>query len=208
MAKQIREVFGIEPKNLEDFVLASQICQAEAKKFFVEMVRLKKWRMTGLIWWNVMDCWPQFSDAIVDYSFRRKLAYLYLKRVQRPACIMIGEPENWVCRVVLGNDSREAVQGRFAIRDADTDAILLEGAAEAGPNENRPLGSVPASRGHQKLFLIEWELNGERGFNHYLLGTPPFELGRYRAWLAKLAPGDAAAFVHHGLRASDEGVRC
>jgi beta-mannosidase len=201
MAKQIREVFGIEPDNLEDFVLASQICQAEAKKFFVEMVRLKKWRMTGLIWWNVMDCWPQFSDAIVDYYFRRKLAYLYLKRVQRPACIMMAEPENWACRVVLGNDSREAVQGRFAIRDADTDAILLEGAADAGPNENRPLGSVPASRGHQKLFLIEWELNGERGFNHYLLGTPPFDLERYRGWLTKLAAGDPDVLAANGLSA-------
>ena len=199
MAKQIREVFGIEPKTLEDFVLASQICQAEAKKFFVEMVRLRKWRMTGVLWWNVMDCWPQFSDAIVDYYFRRKLAYLYLKRVQRPACIMMAEPENWACRVVLGNDSREAVRGRFTIRDADTDAILLEGNAEAGPNENRPLGSVPASRGDRRLFLIEWDLNGEKGFNHYLLGTPPFRLETYKGWLRRLGVSDAAGFVQRGL---------
>ena len=199
MAKQIRELFGIEPKSLADFVLASQISQAEAKKFFVEMVRLRKWRMTGVLWWNVMDCWPQFSDAIVDYYFRRKLAYLYLKRVQRPACIMVGEPENWQCRVVLGNDSRQGVQGRFAIRDADTDAVLLEGAAEAGANENRPLGAIPVSRGHQRLFLIEWELGGEKGLNHYLLGSPPFDLARYKAWLPKLGVGDSATLVHVGM---------
>jgi len=199
MAKQIRELFGTQPDNLDDFALASQISQAEAKKFFVEMVRLKKWRMTGVLWWNVMDCWPQFSDAIVDYYFRRKLAYVFLKRVQRPACIMVGEPENWHCRVVLGNDSRQPVSGRFAIRDADSDAVLLEGAAEAGPNENRPLGAIPVSRGHQRLFLIEWELNGEKGFNHYLLGSPPFILDRYRAWLPKLGAGEPARMVQTGL---------
>jgi len=199
MAKQIREAFGMEPDNLEDFVLASQICQAEAKKFFVEMVRLKKWRMTGVLWWNVMDCWPQFSDAIVDYYFRRKLAYLYLQRVQRPACIMMAEPENWACRVVLGNDSRQPVRGTFTIRDADTDEVLLEGEAEAGPNENRPLGSVPASRGHHRLFLIEWELNGGKGFNHYLLGTPPFDFGTYKRWLPRLVPVAPEALICGGL---------
>lgn len=69
MADQIKELFGFIPENLEDFVLTSQISQAEAKKFFIEMFRIKKWRRTGIIWWNVIDCWPQFSDAIVDYYF-------------------------------------------------------------------------------------------------------------------------------------------
>jgi beta-mannosidase len=199
MAKQVREAFGIEPSSLEEFVLASQICQAEAKKFFIEMVRLAKWRRTGVLWWNVMDCWPQFSDAVVDYYFRRKLACLYIQRVQRPACVMMAEPESWACRVVLGNDSRRAVRGTFAIRDADTGAVLLEGPAEAGPNENRTLGSVPASRGEQRMFLIDWDLDGEAGRNHYLLGTPPFDLARYRAWLPKLLPCDVETLVRHGL---------
>jgi beta-mannosidase len=196
-------MFGVEPSTLEDFVLASQICQAEAKKFFVEMVRLKKWRMTGVLWWNVMDCWPQFSDAIVDYYFRRKLAYAYLKRVQRPVCIMMTEPSNWVSRVVLGNDSRVPVSGEFRIRDADTGETVIEGQAAAGPNENRALGSVRASRGTQRLFLTEWTLNGERGRNHYLLGTPPFDLARYRGWLASLIQGTADELVQQGFSGAD-----
>jgi len=199
MAKQIHEMFGFDPDSLEDFVLASQICQAEAKKFFVEMTRLKKWRMTGVLWWNVMDCWPQFSDAIVDYYFRRKLAYAYLKRVQQPACIMMGEPESWVSRVMLGNDSRDAVSGEFCIRDADTDEVLLEGPTSTGPSENRTLGTVRASRGSQRLFLIEWTLNGQPGRNHYLLGTPPFDLEHYRAWLGKLGIEDVGKLIREGV---------
>ena len=48
---------------------ASQITQAEAKKFFIESTRLLKWETSGLLWWNVIDGWPQFSDAIVDHYY-------------------------------------------------------------------------------------------------------------------------------------------
>ena len=199
MAKQIRTLFGADAETLEDFVLASQIVQAEAKKFFIERVRLGKWRRTGILWWNVMDCWPQFSDAIVDYYFRRKLAYLYIRRAQRPACIMVAEPEGGACRVVLGNDSREPAEGRFTVRDADTEEALLEGEAHAGPNENRDLGTIPTGDGGHRLFLIAWELNGEEGSNHYLLGDPPFDLAQYRAWLPRLGAPSPGTLVAKGL---------
>ena len=56
MADQIRELFGFEPDNLDDFIAASQISQAEADKFFIEMVRQRKGEMSGILWWNLMDC--------------------------------------------------------------------------------------------------------------------------------------------------------
>ncbi|MBQ7372980.1 MAG: glycoside hydrolase family 2, partial [Clostridia bacterium] len=66
MAYQVRELFGFIPDNLEDFSVCSQISQAEALKFFVEFTRLNKWQKSGILWWNLLDCWPQFSDAVVD----------------------------------------------------------------------------------------------------------------------------------------------
>jgi len=67
MANQLRYLFGEIPDNLEDFVLASQITQAEAMKYFIEHFRSTMWRRTGIIWWNLIDGWPQFSDSVVDY---------------------------------------------------------------------------------------------------------------------------------------------
>ena len=67
MANQIRNMFGFEPDNLDDFILASQIFQAECKKFFIERMRCGKWRRTGMLWWNLRDGWPIISDAVVDY---------------------------------------------------------------------------------------------------------------------------------------------
>ena len=188
MAKQIGELFGSVPDDLDSFILASQISQAEAKKFFVEMTRIGKFRRTGVLWWNLIDGWPQFSDAIVDWYFGKKLAWHYLRRAHRPILVMVGEPDDWRCRVVLGNDSRRVTDVMYRLYDADSDETLLEGRAMAPANANVDLGSIPASRGAQRLFLIEWETaEGERGGNHYLLGAPPFDLARYRRWLDRIA---------------------
>ena len=187
MANQIRELFGIEPQDLETFILASQISQAEAKKFFIEMTRLKKWRRTGVIWWNLMDGWPQFSDAVVDYYFGKKLAYTYIKRSQTPLCLMIDEPAQWHVRLYAGNDSRRDYTGDYTVRDADTNEMLLSGSFTSPANSSSLLGAIPVSRSDHRLFLIEWEVDRASFGNHYLLGTPPFSLDRYRGWLEQIA---------------------
>ena len=192
MAKQVRELFGSVPENLDDFILASQISQAEAKKFFIEMTRLGKWRRTGVLWWNLIDGWPQFSDAVIDWYHGVKLAYYYIRRAQQPVCVMIGEPDTWHSRVVVGNDSRERVRGTYRVVDGDSGDTILSGTFDVAPNENAEAGRIPVSRGEQRLFLIEWDLREPitgtaNGANHYLLGTPPFSLDRYRAWLKAIA---------------------
>lgn len=187
MADQIRELFGVSPDNLEDFVLASQISQAEAKKFFIEMVRLHKWRRTGLLWWNVIDCWPQFSDAIVDYYFGKKLAYYYIRRVQTPVCLMVDEPEGWHLRVVAGNDSRNQARGSYRVWEPDRGETLLEGEFRTEANTNCELARLRVSHGEHRLFLLEWTLEGRKFGNHYLLGKPPIPLDRYREWLKHIA---------------------
>ena len=145
MADQIRELFGSVPDSLEDFILASQISQAEAKKFFIESARLKKWRKTGVIWWNMIDGWPQFSDAVVDYYYGKKLAFHYINRVQLPVCIMVDEPENWHVRITAGNDSREPATGSFRIWDADSNETLLEGRFYVEANGNSEIGKIRIS---------------------------------------------------------------
>jgi beta-mannosidase len=187
MANQVKELFGTVPDNIEDFILGSQISQAEAKKFFVEMTRLKKWHSTGVIWWNVMDGWPQFSDAIVDYYFNKKLAYYYIRRVQQPVCVMVDEPKDWQCRVVVGNDSREDASGHYRIWDADSGETLIEGDYASKANENIEVGRIPIYHSDKRLFLIEWAANGKKYTNHYLQGFPPFSLAQYKSWLNKIA---------------------
>ena len=185
MANQIKELFGFIPEKIEDFILASQISQAEAKKFFIERARLSD-NIWGIIWWNVMDCWPQISDAIVDYYFSKKLAYSYIKRVQEPFFIMISEPEGWYVKVVGINDTLSRKEGTFIISDADGGEKVIDGNFSIEPLSKKVLGMIRVSRGEQKLFIINWQLDGKSYKNHYLLGNPPFSLERYTDWMGKI----------------------
>jgi beta-mannosidase len=187
LADEEKEFFGVVPDKIEDFILATQITQAEAKKFFIEMTRLNKWQSTGLLWWNVMDGWPQLNAAVVDYYFNKKLAYYYIRRVQRPVCVMVDEPKDWHCRVVVGDDSRQDATGHYRVWDADSGETLLEGDYAVRANENLEVGLIPVFHSSKRLFLMEWTANGKKYANHYLQGMPPFSLSQYRAWLPRIA---------------------
>ena len=192
MADQIAQFFGDHAENLDDFILLSQITQAEAFKFFIEQARAGKWRKTGILWWNMLDGWPQFSDAVVDWYFGKKLAYWYIRRSQAHLCLIAAEPRDWQQRVLVCNDTRQARQGTYRVRDADTDETLLQGDFGVPANENATLGTLHTESTAQRLLLMEWESGGEHGVNHYLYGNPPFSPAQYRAWLAKIAALDSS----------------
>jgi beta-mannosidase len=189
MANQVRELFGAIPDDLETFALGSQISQAEAKKFFIEMTRLRKWRTSGILWWNVIDGWPQFSDAIIDYYFGVKLAYHYIRRVQQPICVIVGEPgPGKRLPVIVSNDSRADADVRYRIWDADSSETVAGGVFRSRANENWQVADIRTYASDQRLYLIRWEVDGQQFSSHYLAGFPPFNLERYRrTWLPAIA---------------------
>ena len=182
MMKQITELFTAVPNNLEEFAFASQVVQAEAKKFFIELFRIAKWRRTGILWWNIMDGWPQFSDAVVDYYFRRKLAYHYIKNSQQDICVMLDEPMNWNQRVIVSNDTRTDKRIDCRITDIDTGEAVFAGSFTAPADQSTEIGQIRYARNKQRFFVITWQGDAE-GSNHYLAGQPPFDLAAYRRWL-------------------------
>ncbi len=188
MLNQVREVFGEVPNSLEEFVMESQIAQAEALKFFVERARLSD-NIWGIIWWNIIDPWPQFSDSVVDYYFEKKLAYHYLKRVQRPFIISLTEPQNWAMKVVAINDTFSDAEGFLEIRD-DEEKLVFSKEFSAERMKRSVLGKIEARRGERKLYVITWTLKGsEKSFrNHYILAYPPLELQEYLNWLKLIGP--------------------
>jgi beta-mannosidase len=182
MSKQITELFTVVPDELDEFSFASQAVQAEAMKFLIELFRMGKWRRTGILWWNVMDGWPQFSDAVVDYYFVRKLAYGFIKNCQQDLCVMLAEPEDWNQSVVIVNDTRQDLTIDCRITDIARDEVVFEGRFKALADRAIIVGQIRYVRSTQRMFSIFWE--GEaRGHNHYLAGQPPFVQTQYRDWL-------------------------
>ena len=179
MEKQVKQLFGEVPENPKDFVIASQISQAEAKKYFIERIRVGRPQKTGIIWWNLLDGWPQMSDAVVDYYYDKKIAYGYIKRSQAPFTIAAGEISDWTLPIYACNDTLVEKQGTFTVKDAETEKILVEKQFKVGTNKTEMLARIPVFYSDHKILIIEWEANGEKGFNHYLCGYPPFNLKKY-----------------------------
>lgn len=183
MAKQIQELFGTIPDNLEDFVIASQISQAEAKKFFIELFRLNKGNRTGLIWWNLIDGWPQFSDAVVDYYFDKKLAYHYIKQSQKPVILSFSEPKDWNCVLKAVNDTGKEQVLTYKVTDyTGNNRVVMEGSAVVGDGV-LAIDKIHYSQGAKKIYVIEWSCGEYSGKNHYLSGNPPFDLSEYKQFL-------------------------
>ncbi|MBP3315945.1 MAG: glycoside hydrolase family 2 [Clostridia bacterium] len=184
MDKQVHQLFGEVPTDMEDYILASQISQAEAKKYFIERMRVGRPQKSGIIWWNALDGWPQMSDAIVDYYYNKKLAYHYVKASQKPFIIAADEITSWRLPIVACNDTLEAVSGRVKVSDAESGEILLECAFSAAPNTSTRVSSIPIFYSEQRFLIIEWETSGgESGRNHYLCGYPAISFERYKRFL-------------------------
>jgi beta-mannosidase len=184
MEKQIRYLFGIKPDNLEDYAEASQISQAEAKKYFIERMRVGRPYKTGVIWWNLLDGWPQLSDAIVDYYFVKKLAYTYIKRTQAPFSIISDEADaEGMLSVYACNDSLDAPKGHYEIINAESGETVAEGDFECAVNGNVLLAKVPAVQ--NRMYIFRWNTDRGDGFNHYYCGNIPLDIEAYKSQAKK-----------------------
>ena len=186
MANQVRHLFGKVPDTLEEFAFASQATQGEAMKTFVETYRAGKWRRTGIIWWNLLDGWPQFSDAVVDYYFKKKLAYHYLCRSQQHVCVVCREPAGGRQAVVACNDTLGECRLRYRVTDIENGRELAAGQATAAANAVTELAEIGCDPDARSLYLIEWRGETGEGRNHYLAGRAPFDLQTYREWLRRV----------------------
>ncbi|MBQ8432487.1 MAG: glycoside hydrolase family 2 [Clostridia bacterium] len=183
MEKQIRQLFGKVPTTPEEYIFASQISQAEAFKYFIERMRVGRPHKSGIIWWNLLDGWPQMSDAVVDYYYEKKLAYGYIQRSQAPFIIAIDEIYNWKSKVFACNDTLTEKTGRVRILDVDTQEILLDTVFAAKANTSTVIGELPLYYSDKKFLVIEWTVDGKTCYNHYLCGEFPFDPEQYRGWL-------------------------
>ena len=187
MADQVKTLFGQTFETLEDFAAASQISQAEAKKFFIERFRIGKWRRTGILWWNLIDGWPQISDAVVDYYYDKKLAYDYIKRSQQALCLMFDEPNAaGELALVAVNDTQKDVALCYRVCDAADGAVMAEGETVAAANASVPILRLATQADEQRFYHITWTTaDGVCGQNHYMTGLKNIDLACYRAALAR-----------------------
>lgn len=186
MADQVTTLFGATvPCDLDSFARASQISQAEAKKYFIERFRVTKWRRTGIIWWNLIDGCPQISDAVVDYYYCKKLAYHYIKRSQEPLALMFDEPENGILTLYAVNDLTRNAEFTYKVTDMTEGEVVFEGKGFAPADSSSSLCSLGIKENEKHFYLIEWKIDGESYSNHYMTNIRDIDYSEYMGYIKK-----------------------
>lgn len=189
MARQVKTLFTETPDNLNDFALMSQISQAEAKKYFIERFRITRGRRNGIIWWNLVDGWPQISDAVVDYYYTKKLAYHFIKRSQQPVLLAFDEPDEAGTSITLYgvNDLTDNVTVSYRVRNITDGTVVAKASGMLNAEKSSPLLHIDIQKDEKKFYLIEWEYtrndNTVRGKNHYFTNIIDVDYRAYRAAL-------------------------
>ena len=188
MINQVNLLFGETPDDLDRFIYASQTVQAEAMKYFIEMWRGQKFDdKTGIIWWNLRDGWPIISDAIMDYYFSKKIAYSFIKNVQRNICCLINDPVNGRYPLIAVNDTMDEQTGTVKVTDVETGKTLYKGKFTIPVNSATRVADIPEQDG-QGVLKIEYTTSEGSFTNHYLYGKAPFSLDSYRSWMDRVYP--------------------
>jgi len=198
MINQIKAFFGACPETLDEFILASQITQAEAMKFFVELFRqnrgfnAEKGEKQGILWWNIRDGWPIISDAVVDYYFNKKLAFHYIQRVQRDVQPICCEQVDGQHAVVVVNDTLKAARGRLVVHRAGETTRLLDTAFDVEPNGKAHIGKLPHPP-QAEMWQLEWSTDQTAPLaSHYLAVSGPVNFAQYKEWMPALQLGSSS----------------
>lgn len=195
MAKQIKVLFDEEPETLERFAKMSQSSQAEAMKFFIERFRSGKWKRTGIIWWNLIDGWPQFSDAVIDYYYAKKLAYYVIRRSQQPICLMFREPCNGNLELVGANEHLRDISVSYRVTDMTASKIVCEGKVLLHKNQTSPIAQTEYFENQMHFYLIEWAYGEKQGKNYYVSGSAPYSFDQYEQYMKKSGMWEADGFT-------------
>ena len=165
MISQVERLFGKASNDLATFARQSQISQAEADKYFIENFRNSKWRKTGILWWNIVDGWPQVSDAVVDWYGCKKLACGYIKRSQRPVCMTCKEPVDGKLALMAHNETQETQTLEYTVENLSTGKIVAEGTVTVEASSLATVTQLPEEK--YAFFLMKWKYSGGEGANHH-----------------------------------------
>jgi beta-mannosidase len=103
------------PANWEDFFHTGQLLQAEALRTAVEHWRRRKYRTAGALFWQLNDCWPVTSWAVIDSDLRAKAGYHYARRFFAQTLVSFAEADGGLA--VWGtHDGDEPIEGKLILK--------------------------------------------------------------------------------------------
>ncbi|MFB9238222.1 glycoside hydrolase family 2 protein [Plantactinospora siamensis] len=123
------------PEDFADWHWATQLQQARAVAFGLEHFRSWYPACSGAVVWQLNDCWPVTSWAMVDSDGRRKPLWYAVRHAFAPRLLTI-QPRDGGLVLAVCNDTDEAWTAEVPVRRLDLDGTALAEETvrfEAGP---------------------------------------------------------------------------
>jgi beta-mannosidase len=165
----ICSLFG-EPKDLKEFIKASQFIQAEGLRYGIEANRRRKWRCSGTIPWQFNEAYPNTSCTnCVDFYGRPKPAYWWVRKAYEPIHVSASYPTlSWHGKErfraeIWGSNSLQARTCRLETIICDLDGEIFHREfteIDLPENSSSKLSSVEMDMpvGFKRLFILQLKL--------------------------------------------------
>lgn len=137
------------PDTLEDYVYGTQFVQAEAMAAAYRGWRRRwsgpeRYAVGGALVWQLNDCWPVTSWAIVDYARQPKAAYYVIRRELAPLTVGLARTPDGA-EVWAVNARTEAVDATLLVQGYDLDGTEIfrrQLNMTLAPNRGTELGTI------------------------------------------------------------------
>lgn len=135
IALYLVENFRYAPDPLEQFIYSTQLMQAECLASAYRLWK-RQWKgpgkeyCGGALVWQINDCWPVTSWAIVDFYLRPKHAYYTVKREMAPISLGVTRNEHVVpkdkhTRAYIDKSTKIEVWGsNLTLKDLVVDVVI------------------------------------------------------------------------------------
>jgi len=185
----LEQMFGRDftVDEINDYILAVNILCSHVFKDVIEYGRSQKWNKTGVLWWSLLDMWPMmFNYSVVDYDFLPKMPYYWIRQSQQYFCLLATrEQVGGDISLFAANETLSQHSGNYSIysvtQSGERGEVVASGRFESNPNETRKIQLLPEV-GRQEMWIIEWEEDGKKSYNHYAAGNAPFDFEVWRNW--------------------------
>jgi beta-mannosidase len=144
--------------SFDDWLFLTQVIQARAVQVGVGHFRSAQPTCTGTVWWQLNDCWPGPSWAVIDGDRRRKPAWYALRDMYAPRLMSIQPGPT----LVLVNDTDDAWTGDAEVTryDFDGTALALSSLAVNCPARGVQSLDLPGEVGRPERELLRATFGG------------------------------------------------
>lgn len=186
------------PTTFDDWYFTTQLDQARAISCAVSHYRSHAPRNAGYIVWQLNDCWPAISWAMVDSGGRRKPLWYALRQLNAPRVLLL-QPRDDGVALIASNDSGEPWQDIVEVSRRSMDGQILA--------QEQISVDVPARSGSTVVLGEPLQAGGEPTKEVIVASCSSASDGR-RAWWWFVEDVDAdlpAPALHTEVRRSTDG---